>query len=79
MAEKKDYNKYVVTKVDLPATLEAIPVGTGADFTCQVLGNYIKVYFAVARQNKRLGYEKYHFESSDNGATYRITNNGERR
>ncbi|MBR6129019.1 MAG: hypothetical protein IKQ07_05245 [Bacteroidaceae bacterium] len=36
------------------------------------------VYSAIRRMNERLGYEHYKFESTDNGATFVITNIGAR-
>ena len=70
---KKSKNAPIVTRIDLPASLMSIPVGTKATYDCQTIGNYSTVYSAVRRLNEKLGKRAFLFETPDNGATYYIT------
>lgn len=70
---KESKNSPIVTKIDLPASFMAIPVGKTATYNCQTIGNYATVYSAVRRLNEKLGKSEFLFETPDNGATYHIT------
>lgn len=66
-------NTPLITRIDLPATFQSIPVGKKAVYDCMTIGNYGTVYSAVRRLNEKIGKKEYLFETPDNGATYFIT------
>ena len=70
---KETKNSPLVTRIDLPASFMAIPLGEKATYDCQTIGNYATVYSAVRRLNEKLGKQAFLFETPDNGATYFIT------
>ncbi len=70
---KNSKNTPIVTRVDLPASFLAIPVGQCATYDCQTIGNYATVYSAMRRLNEKFGKQAFLFETPYNGATYHIT------
>jgi hypothetical protein len=70
---KETKNSPIVTRIDLPASFMAIPMGETATYDCQTIGNYSTVYSAVRRLNEKLGKQAFLFDTPDNGATYLIT------
>lgn len=68
-------NGILVRKVSLTDSIRKIPVGVTVIFDCREAGPMASAKSCVSRLNKAAGREQYKVTSSDNGATYSITNN----
>lgn len=68
-------NQYLVRKVALTDSIKSIPVGVTVTFDCREAGPMSSAKSCVCRLNKAAGREQYKVTSSDNGATYSVTNN----
>lgn len=68
-------NQYLVKRVALIDSIKSIPAGVTATFDCRVAGPMTSAKSCASRLNKAAGREQYKVTTTDNGATYSVTNN----
>ncbi len=73
--EMPQQNQYLVKRVALMDSIKSIPTGITATFDCRVAGPMTSAKSCVSRLNKAAGREQYKVTTTDNGATYSVTNN----